>query len=103
MKQPKTKRQEHYKQVLSELFLKNPEAKKVALRYKTLAYTLNKEWANLMSGSESWDNFLRDVIYLDRQLRLMTEGDETELKEILSQEWQIENGYEAGSTVKLDI
>ena len=42
-------------------------------------------------------NFLRDVVYLDRKQRLLTEGLERDEKEELSQEYQIEHlGVEIG-------
>lgn len=39
-------------------------------------------------------NLLKDTIYLDRILRLATEGLEQEEKDILSQDFQLEIGYE---------
>ena len=64
----------------------------VKLRYRTLRYSLLSEHPNLISGTdkEVMLCFLKDVIYLDRQLRLLTEDVEKEEKEVLSQNYQIE-------------
>jgi hypothetical protein len=38
-------------------------------------------------------DFLKDVVYLDRELRKKTQGEEDEIKEQLAQEKEIELGY----------
>lgn len=92
MKLPRTIRRKNYTQALSTLLDTNPDAHKVSERYKVMMYILNKEWSNLISSveKESMKEFLRDVIYCDRKIRLETEGEDEELKEILSQEFQVE-------------
>ena len=102
MKQNKTIRQENYKKTLTELLDKHPEARMIAKKYKVLAYTLNKEYPVLMSKNESWDNFLRDVVYIDRVIRKLTEGDDQYNKDIAEQEWQMGNRYESGYNQKLN-
>lgn len=92
MKSAKTIRQDTYKKSLTSLLDSNPEAHLVKNRYKVMMYLLNKEWSNLLSQTdkEVMKEFLKDVIYCDRKIRLETEGDDEEEKEILSQEFQVE-------------
>jgi len=88
---PKTLRRETYKRELANLLEKNPEAHKVSERYRVMVYVLSKEWANLIGSveKETMKAFLQDVIYTDRKIRLETEGEDEETKEILSQEFII--------------
>ncbi len=93
MKQSKTLRIETYKRELTKLLNEHPEARRIAQRYKVLAYVLNKEHPNLISKNESWDNFLHDVLYIDRLIRRETEGIDDDIKEELSNKKKIELGY----------
>lgn len=96
MKSPKTQRQDMYKRTLKELLDKYPDAHKVSERYRVMRYLLVKEWLNLINqiSPDSMTQFLKDVVYIDRQIRHATEGEETETKEILAQEKEMELGYE---------
>jgi hypothetical protein len=78
-----------------DMILTNEEARLVKNRYRTIRKTLQYSWTALIDsvGKETMLNFLKDVVYLDRKLRLQTEGEEDELKEQLAQEKQIELGY----------
>lgn len=69
-------------------------------RYRTLRYALLSQYPNLVNGTdkEVLLNFLKDAIYLDRKLRKLTEGKQVLKKEILSQEFQIN---ELGAEVNL--
>lgn len=74
-------------------------ARLVKNRYRTLRIAISAKYPNLVNGTdkEVMLNFLKDAIYLDRQLRKLTEGQEEETKEILSQNFQIEElGMEVG-------
>ncbi len=75
-----------------------PNGKYVKYRYNVLRFTLAEFYPNMVNSMTKQDclEMLRAVIYLDRQLRLETEGIDQEKKEILSQEKQIELGYEVG-------
>ncbi len=43
-------------------------------------------------------NFLKDAVYLDRMIRKLTEGEEVQEKEILSEQFQLDElGMEVGS------
>jgi len=98
MKSSRTIRRENYADSLTKLLESNEQAHKVEERYRVMMYLLNKEWSNLIStvDKETMKEFLRDAIYCDRKIRLETEGEQEELKEVLSQEKQIELGYEVG-------
>lgn len=104
MKSLKTFRRDTYKRELTKLLDEHPEARMVAKKYKVLAFILNKEHSAMMGkikGGDSFINFLQDVIYIDRLIRKETEGVDDEKKKILSQEKQVELGYEGGANVKL--
>lgn len=45
---------------------------------------------------EALERFLRETIYVDRQIRNFTEGEDGETKDILSQEFILNEGYEVG-------
>lgn len=92
MKSAKSLRRDNYKKSLTELLATNKEAHKVAERYRVMLYLLNKEWSNLLSqhDKEVMKEFLKDVIFLDRKIRLETEGEDEDEKEILSQEFKVE-------------
>lgn len=83
---------------LKAMFIKFPETKKVEKRYEALKGLLQKKYDPIMESvsHETLLQFLRDTVYLDRKLRLETEGYQQEKKKILSQEYQLENGYEVG-------
>lgn len=90
MKQ-KTIRQKKYKQDLEKLYTKYPEAKKVAERYKVMRIILGREWMSLSNIEQKvLEDILKDAVYVDRLIRRMTEGEEEEEKEILSQQFQLE-------------
>jgi len=75
------------------------EASLVAFRYRTILSALRGAYPDLTTNTnkEVMLEFLRDVVYLDRKLRKLTEGKDGEQKEILSQEYQLnELGAEIG-------
>ena len=39
---------------------------------------------------------IADIVYLDREARNLTEGIQDEVKQRLSQQWQLDNGYVPG-------
>lgn len=102
MKSPKSLRQETYKRALIDLLASSPEAHTIAKKYKVLAYALSKEWPSKVSSESSFYSFLQDVVYIDRKIRELTEGDDIENKLISEQEWIAEN-YELGRNMKIDI
>lgn len=90
---------------MDKLFELEPSLKDIENRYKALEILLQKDYQPIVKSVsvDSFRQFLRDVIYLDRELRRETEGEQEDLKEILSQEKQIELGYEPGYNQKLKI
>ncbi len=96
-KSAKTIRRENYKQALAKQVETNPNAREVAKRYKLMIYLLDKEWGNTlikMGQADLIEKFLQDVVYVDRAIRKATEGSDILQKKILSQEKQIDLGYE---------
>ena len=83
---------------LEEVLRNLPEAGLVRNRYRTLRMALNKKYTGIISNVSKpvMITFLRDVVYLDRKLRKLTEGKEEELKEELSEEFQLQEGYVPG-------
>lgn len=89
----KKTRRDSIKKSLSNALKEIPEAKEVKNRYRLMLYVLTNYYP-IITGSVSKDTFkefLREVVYLDRQIRLNTSGVDTEKKEILSQKFQIED------------
>lgn len=64
-------------------------------RYKAIRYLLiGKYGSQTFEDKNKTIEMLKDAIYLDRKMRLWTEGTEEVLKEQLSEEFQIEElGY----------
>lgn len=79
---------EYYKRRLSKLFTEVPDSKYVRNRYRTLRMILLEKhgWMNDIP-KETMLEFLRELIYLDRLLRLQTEGIEKSTKKILSDQF----------------
>lgn len=77
---------------LTKLHEREPQSKLTQNRYRAIRVALIKDYPTLINGTdkEVMLNFLRDVVYLDRKQRLLTEGEEVEVKEELSQEYQVE-------------
>lgn len=87
---PYTKHRQTLKTALQDL-LKVKEARKVEMRYRVIRGALYKAYPNLITNTDRdlMLKFLKDVVYLDRQVRLLTEGEQKLEKEILSQDYQI--------------
>ena len=101
-KSPKTIRQEKYAKDLQNLYEKYPQAKQVKERYKVMRIILKREWNSLTGLDDKiLEDILKDVVHIDRRIRKLTEGEENELKEQLSQEEQIKLGYEPGANLKV--
>lgn len=64
-------------------------------RYRALRYLLNKRYEKqTFTDREMTMNFIKDAVYLDRKMRLWTEGQQVELKKELSEDYQVEElGY----------
>ncbi len=80
------------KESLSLVFKCHPESRYVKYRYRTLLASIRTAYPNLTSSvdKEVMMKFIKDVVYLDRLLRLKTSGVDEEKKEELSQSFQLE-------------
>lgn len=89
------RRRKHLREELTKT-LSLPDADKVVNRYRTIRYTLLKDYPNLLANKEISLELIKDIVYLDRRLRIETQGVDTEVKEVLEQEYQLnELGAEA--------
>lgn len=81
-------RSEYYKRRMNKLFEDAPESKLVRNRHRTVRYTLLEKykWIETIPKDEMV-TFLREVVYVERILRLMTEGIEPTTKKILSDQF----------------
>lgn len=85
---------EYWQRRIDELFKEFPESQLTKNRYKSLVHLLVQQYPEMKQlSSETWKVILFDADYLNRKIRWYTEGKETELKNILSQEKQVELGY----------
>ena len=79
---------------IEKLFELDTDFKKTKKRYDTLKLLLQETYPHI----KDHDNIqmLKDILYLDRELRFATQGEDEEEKQILSQEYQLQNGYTVG-------
>lgn len=82
MQTENNRRRKFYTKKLKEELESNPNSRKVENRYKVIAKTLFREYPNLMQSAskETIYEFLKDTVYLDRKLRLETEGEDEDVK-----------------------
>lgn len=90
-----TRRKKSMKHLLERTLNDYPEAHKVSERYRLMRHVLSEEYANLIKDTprELMLQFLKDVVYLDRQVRKETEGEETEEKHLLAKRAMEDLGY----------
>lgn len=84
-------RRDAFKKSLATLMDNKPEARLVENRYRAIKYVLRPYFPTLFEtlSEDAITQLLQDVVYLDRQVRKVTEGVDEEKKEILSQEYQL--------------
>lgn len=84
---------EHYTKRIKDLFEQSEESKSVKNRYRTTRYALYEQYHEMMDlvTKDKMIEFIKDVLYVDRKLRMMTQDLEQEEKKILSQEWCLKN------------
>ena len=84
----------YWRQRREKLYNAIPEARKVKNRYKAIGALLKQKYPLIADNEDisavMVENLLKDAIYLDRQIRLDTEGEEELEKKILSQDYQLE-------------
>lgn len=107
MKSNKTLQQESYKKVLAELIATKPEARLVKNKYRVMSHVLSSRqmWKNTVyqfMEKYAMHDLMKDIIYIDRQIRKATEGMDSENKQILEEEYLLENGYEVGVDSQVD-
>jgi len=80
---------EYWNKRTNKLVELDPKFKQVKHIYDALKLLLQEKYPFI----KEHDNiqFLKDVVYLDRKLRLYREGEEDDLKELLEQEYIVEN------------
>lgn len=73
--------------------LENPLARKVKNRYKLIRNVLIELYPDTLEEvlNDKLERIIFDAIALDRKARLETEEEEVEEKQILAQEWVINN------------
>lgn len=82
-----------------DLFAIHPSARKVENRYKALRWLLKDRFYSTFkdTNNEVMEAMLFDAITLDRKIRKLTEGEQDELKQQLSEEFQVEElGFQIG-------
>jgi len=75
----------YWRQTRDRLYKAHPESQLVKNRYRTLKALMKEKYPEIVVDDGAIE-FMRDVIYNDRQIRQDTEGREKELKKILEQE-----------------
>lgn len=87
MANPRTIKIRYYRSRLANLLLGNESAKDVENRYRTIRYVLYDKYPFLeILSKEEVLEFLKDVTFVDREVRAMTEGRQNKLKSELAQE-----------------
>ena len=81
----------YYAQRMEDLFNRDEKYKSIKYHYDAIKLLIQK----LHPQIKDHDNIqmLKDIVYLDRELRRATEGLEKEEKQILEEEYLLENGY----------
>lgn len=75
-----------------KLFLLDPKYKSAKFRYEAIMLILREKYPQIKE-LPSIETILKDAIYIDRRVRLLTENEEKQIKIEMSQEWQLEHGY----------
>lgn len=86
MANPRTQKLKRYRSNMARILKNNPEASKVENRYRLIRATLLAEFPNTVGDieKETMLELLKDITFLDREVRLFTEGNQNELKKELS-------------------
>lgn len=83
MKKRSKENSKYWERRMIRLFTDYPETKKVGNRYVTLKVLLQEKYP-FIKEHPSFNEMLKDALFLDRKIRWMTEGEETDLKQTLS-------------------
>lgn len=96
MKRRSKQNRKYFTDRTERLLKQYPEYRSVKKRYDAIALILQGKYPKIKKNREVMARLFKDVVYIDRKLRAMTESEEVEEKKILSQERQLEMGYEVG-------
>ena len=82
----RTQKLKRYRSNMARILNNNQDADKVENRYRLIRATLLAEFPNTVGDieKETMLELLKDITFLDREVRLFTEGKEDELKNKLS-------------------
>ena len=88
MANPRTIKIRYYRSRLANLLLGNESAKDVENRYKTIPYVIYEKHAHILDAFPQGEmiEFMKDLIWADRELREFTKGRQKKLKKTLSDE-----------------
>lgn len=92
MANQRTQKLKRYRSNMARILNNNKDADKVENRYRLIRSTLLAEFPNTVGDieKETMLELLKDITFLDREVRLFTEGKEEELKTKLSNEKIVE-------------
>jgi hypothetical protein len=80
----------YWEKRIDKLFELDPKYKSVKSRYDSLKLLLQEKYP-FIKEQENHIQFLKDVVYLDRLIRKETEDQEVEEKQILSEQYVVDN------------
>ena len=98
------------KTILQKIIDYNPQAQKTSGKYRAIKAMIihmypdlgyfpmikaTKTRPEVPARTGITEDIIYDIVNADRDWRKLTEHLDTEEKEVMSQEWQLENGYEA--------
>lgn len=86
----------YWQRKMDNLFKEYPDSKYVHMRWKAIYKLLEDRYPEIVKSAhyDKIFNFLKDADYLNRKIRWETEDIDKDKKKILSQEKQIELGYQ---------
>lgn len=88
---------ERINKAIETMVSRYPDASLVKNKYKVISASIMQCYPVTKDlGRATMEAIIDDAIHLDRKWRQLTEGKDQENKKILSQEKQIELGYEPG-------
>ena len=75
-----------------------PDTQLVKNRNRTIRHLLKEPYHGIIENISKpvMLKLIHDIVYLDRKHRSLTEGKEGKLKQNLSDQWQVDNGYMPG-------
>lgn len=92
MANPRTIKIRYYRSRLAKLLLEKKEAREVENRYRTIGYLLYEKHKHILDAHQKEEirEFMKDILWADREVRSFTEGMQKPLKNLLEQEKLVE-------------